>query len=207
MSVAVSGSGHRDSSRAHPSRSSASIRSRVRERRSISLPTVSTSSVNTATPSRVPPSLTLLVNWPALVQQGHRPCGSATRQPRELSRSWPLASRSAGPCGQMRRPTSGRIAGSRERCDMKNAMRRAIVRCVGCSRGDGAGRGAAPAVAQESGNGRAVPVVRDAVASDFLPALRNIRPVPPPSTACAYFHARHCPGASSRKRQAVRSRR
>lgn len=39
---------------------------------------------------------------------------------------------------------------------------------------------AAPASSQTSGNGRAVPVIREAVAYDFLPALHTVRPVPPP---------------------------
>src|SRR5687768_12952354 len=37
-----------------------------------------------------------------------------------------------------------------------------------------------PAAAQTGGNGRAVPVVRDAAATDFLPALHLVRPHAPP---------------------------
>lgn len=52
----------------------------------------------------------------------------------------------------------------------------------------------APLSAQESGNGRAVPVVRDAVASDFLPALRNVRPVPPPIDGVRELPRKTLPG-------------
>lgn len=47
---------------------------------------------------------------------------------------------------------------------------------------------------QESGNGRAVPVVRDAVAYDSMPALHNIRPVPPPIAGVRDLPRKTLPG-------------
>lgn len=47
---------------------------------------------------------------------------------------------------------------------------------------------------QESGNGRAVPVVRDAVAYDSMPALHNIRPVPPPIAGVRELPRKTLPG-------------
>jgi len=51
-----------------------------------------------------------------------------------------------------------------------------------------------PAAAQSSGNGRAVPVVRDAVASDFLPALKDIRPNAPPIDGVRVLPRKVLPG-------------
>ena len=48
--------------------------------------------------------------------------------------------------------------------------------------------------AQESGNGRGVPVVRDAVAYDSMPALHSIRPVPPPIDGVRELPRKALPG-------------
>lgn len=48
--------------------------------------------------------------------------------------------------------------------------------------------------AQTSGNGKAVPVVREAVATDFLPALHTVRPVPPPLAGVRELPRKVLPG-------------
>ncbi len=53
---------------------------------------------------------------------------------------------------------------------------------------------AASATAQTDTNGRAVPVVRDAAASDFLPALRDVRPIPPPINGIRVLPRKTLPG-------------
>lgn len=53
---------------------------------------------------------------------------------------------------------------------------------------------ASTAVAQTSGQGRAVPVVREAAASDFMPALHQVRPVPPPINGVRELPRKVLPG-------------